>query len=116
MFVCMFPNRVRFYFTLCTAFVCSPIFAGDHEIGSAMAWGKLQVFKTYEKGELLHRTFDPQRQEWSDWKAIAKLDIPSSPSAVLTDEGSRLAVYFRGKDGRLHQVYRESTLLGAEAS
>jgi hypothetical protein len=100
-------DRVRFSIATCLVLVCSSLFAGDPEFGSAMAWGKLQMFKADDGKALQHRTFDPQRQEWSDWQTIANIEITSAPTAVLTDEGSRLAVYFRGKDGRLQQVYRD---------
>jgi len=88
-------------------FVCSAVFAGDQEFASVNAWGKLHVFKTCEKIALMYRTYDAESNFWSPWVSILKLNITSPPSAVLTDNGTRLAVYFRGPDGILSQVYTD---------
>ena len=81
--------------------------AGDREYASVMAWDKLQVYERGDNGKLRHRSFDPDKKEWAKWEVLVDQEISSSPSALMTDGGSRLAVFFRGADGKLSHVFRD---------
>jgi hypothetical protein len=81
--------------------------AGDQDFAAVNAWGKLHLFKAHQMSQLMHRTYDAEQNHWSPWVTIAKGQITSAPSALLTDNGTRLAVYFRGPQGKLSQVYMD---------
>ncbi len=81
--------------------------AGDQECAAVMAWGQLQMFERGPDGKLRHRAFDADKKAWGEWVPIADREIASAPSALLTDGGTRLAVFFRGTDGKLQHVFRD---------
>ena len=81
--------------------------AGDREYATVMAWGKLQVYERGGNGKVMHRSMDPETKEWTKWEALTDKEVTSSPSALMTDDGNRLAVFFRGADGKLSHVFRD---------
>jgi hypothetical protein len=81
--------------------------AGDQEYSAVMAWGKLQVYERGSNGKLMHRSFNPEKKAWSKWEPVTAKEISSAPWALMTDGGTRLAVFFRGTDGKLYHVYRD---------
>ncbi len=61
--------------------------AGDQEYSSVMAWDKLQMYERGDSGKLRHRTYDPDKKEWTKWDTLGDKEISSSPSALMTDGG-----------------------------
>lgn len=89
--------------------------AGDQEYSSVMAWDKLQMYERGDSGKLRHRSYDPDKKEWAKWETLADKEITSSPSALMTDGGTRLAVFFRGADGKLYHVFRDKETAWSDA-
>lgn len=81
--------------------------AGDQEFSAVMAWGTLQLYERGSSGKLMNRSFDPEKEIWSTWEELTNERITSSPSALITDGGTRLAVFFRGTNGRLYHIFRD---------
>ena len=81
--------------------------AGDQECAAVMAWGQLQMFERGPNGKLMYRAFDADKKAWGEWVPLTGREIASAPSALLTDGGTRLAVFFRGTDGKLQHVFRD---------
>jgi len=71
---------------------------------TAMAWGKLYVFERGSNGKLMHRSFDPQKKEWSKWEQLGDKESTSPPSALSTP--AQLVVFFRGSDGKLYHIFQ----------
>lgn len=105
----MFPSVHRPAFIMLLALLAwTPLSrAGDKEYSAVMAWGKLEAFETSNSGQLRQRTYDPETGAWSEWNPIADTVVSSSPSAVLANAGTRVAVFYRGPDGRLYHVFRD---------
>jgi len=80
--------------------------AGDREYSSVMAWGNLHVFQRGDNGLLQFRTWSPDVMTWSKWEDFAGVLITSTPSALMTSE-TRLAVFFRGVDGKLYHLFQD---------
>jgi hypothetical protein len=85
----------------------SILWAGDEEYSAVMAWGKLEMYERGSNGTLMHRSFEPETKAWSEWEQLTDERITSSPSALMTDGGTRLAVFFRGTNGRLYHLFRD---------
>ncbi len=81
--------------------------AGDQECSAVMAWGQLQMFERGPNGKLMHRAFDADKKAWGEWVPLGDREIASTPAALMTDGGTRLAVFFRGTDGKLQHVFRD---------
>jgi hypothetical protein len=84
-----------------------PLRAGDQEYSAVMAWGTLEMFERGSSGKLMNRSFNPEKNAWSAWDVLSAESITSSPSALLTDGGTRLAIFFRGTDGKLYHIFRD---------
>src|SRR5690349_12859673 len=87
--------------------VAIPVSAGDQEYAAVMVWGRLEIYERGNSGQLMNRSFDPELQTWSPWTVLSAERITSSPSALMTNNGTRLAVFFRGTDGRLFHIFRD---------
>jgi hypothetical protein len=81
--------------------------AGNRECSAVMAWGRLHVYERSSNGKLMHRLFDQAKKTWSKMEQVGDLEISSSPSAVMSDGGTRLVVFFRDADGNLGHIYRD---------
>ena len=81
--------------------------AGDEEYSAVTAWRKLEMFERGSNGKLMHRSFDPEKKTWTKWKQLADIEISSSPSALMTGGGTRLAVFFRGPGRKLYHIFRD---------
>jgi hypothetical protein len=95
---------LSFLMTACAARLDA---AGDQECSSVMAWGRLELYERGSSGHLMQRFFDTKERSWSAWEAVGRERITSTPSALMTNGGTRLAVFFRGLDGKLWHLFRD---------
>ena len=49
--------------------------AGDQEYSCVTAWDKLQMYERGGNGKLRHRTYDPDKKEWTKWDTLVDKEI-----------------------------------------
>jgi hypothetical protein len=80
--------------------------AGEQEYSPVVAWGELKIFARAHNGRLIHRAYDADNKTWSKWEPLGDNEITSSPCALMTP-GDRLAVFFRGTDGKMYHRFQD---------